>query len=111
MNHLFTYVAALKEQKAGISIIEQVQDEYTAEDDGVTIENSQLLVKFKNGVMLRKQMEREYGEQSNHTVCPECWIAYEVLSQPENLNVTPKKKSFTNACQESFWLKINKAHY
>lgn len=109
MNNLFTYVSAMKEELDGLSIIERVHTQQTTEEDGLLIEHSELLVTFNNGVGVRKLTERELSDHDSDTVCEECWISYEVTEQPITLNITPKKKHFTNQCQESFWLQINKA--
>lgn len=108
LNSLFNYVLALEENVAGLSIIETVSDNSCVEDDGVVIEINELVVTFENGVMLKKQTERDHIAQINDEVCSECWITYEVLAQPKGVNVVPNRKNFTNHCQEVFWLKMNK---
>ncbi|WP_232472014.1 hypothetical protein [Vibrio gazogenes] len=107
MNHLFTYVLAMKENIAGLSVVERTQCNRCVEDDGHCIENSEFVVKFENGVTLRKQTEIDQIEQVNDEICSECWITYEVLAQPDHLTIAPSRKTFTNRCQEAFWLKIN----
>ncbi|SHE69086.1 hypothetical protein [Vibrio gazogenes] len=107
MNNLFTYVLAMKENIAGLSVLEETRHDNRVEDDGHIIENSELVVRFENGVILRKQTEVDQTEPVNDEICAECWITYEVLSQPEHVTITPNRKSFTNQCQENFWLKIN----
>lgn len=108
MNNLFTYVLAVKNAPYELSIVEKVENKSSSEEDGVITESSELIVKFDNGVALRKLTERDLSGDVIEAVCAECWISYEVIEQPERLEVIPKKKSFTNPCQESFWLKINK---
>jgi len=107
MNNLFTYILALKESISGLTIIEQVSNENNIEEDGVLIEKNEVIVKFDNGVTLRKQIEYDHIGTMSDEVCSEYWIDYDVISQPENVRITPNKKSFTNECQEIFWLKIN----
>ncbi|MEZ8410788.1 hypothetical protein VHE8714_03402 [Vibrio splendidus] len=108
MNNLFTYISAMKNEPDGLSIVEKVINKQTSEEDGILMENSDLFVKFNNGVAIKKLTERELSGHVTGAVCEECWISYEVTEQPSALNIAPKKKNFTNQCQESFWLKINK---
>ncbi|MEZ8045957.1 MULTISPECIES: hypothetical protein [Vibrio] len=109
MNNLFTYISAMKEEPEGLSVVEKVLNKRTFDEDGILMENSELFVKFNNGVAVRKLTERELSGRTTDAVCEECWISYEVTEQPHALNIAPKKKNFTNQCQESFWLKISKA--
>lgn len=108
MNNLFTYILAMEENLVGLSVIETTLYDYSVEEVDTFIESSELVVKFENGVTLRKQTEVEQIEQVNDIICSECWITYQVLCQPDNLTITPNRKFFTNQCQEAFWLKINK---
>lgn len=108
MNNLFTYISAMKEEHDGLSIVSKVLNKQTFEEDGILMENSELFVKFNNGVAVRKLTELELSGHITDAVCEECWISYEVTEQPSALNIAPKKKNFTNQCQELFWLKINK---
>ncbi|MFC1236188.1 hypothetical protein [Vibrio sp. F74] len=108
MNNLFTYISAMKEEPDGLSIVEKVFNKQASEEEDILLENSELFVKFNNGVAVRKLTERELSGHITDAVCEECWISYEVTEQPSNLNIVPKRKNFTNQCQESFWLKINK---
>ncbi|MGF1725352.1 hypothetical protein [Photobacterium nomapromontoriensis] len=110
MNNLFTYISAMKEEPDGLSIVEKVLNKQSVEENGTLMENSELLVKFDNGVAVRKRTERELSGYITESVCEECWISYDVIEQPSTLNIAPQKKNFTNQCQESFWLKINKVH-
>ncbi|GAJ68767.1 hypothetical protein MA13_contig00013-0042 [Edwardsiella piscicida] len=41
---------------------------------------------------------------SNGSVCPECWIKWEVLNA-EEVGITPRYKSFISECQQNYWLK------
>ncbi|QMV16455.1 hypothetical protein [Vibrio spartinae] len=107
MNHLFTYVLAMKKNIVGLSVVEKTQYDSCVEDDDDFIESSEFVVRFDNGVILRKQTEVDQIAPVNDEICSECWITYEVLSQPDSLTITPNRKSFTNQCQEDFWLKIN----
>ena len=92
MNNLFTYISAMKEEPDCLSIVEKVLNKQTSEDDGILMENSELFVKFNNGVTVRKLTERELSGHITDAVCEECWISYEVTEQPSALNIAPKKK-------------------
>jgi len=109
MNNLFSYVSALKESDPLLPITAQRTADNSYTDDGVEISSSEVITEFANGVTLKQQIEFDSSEQPYKQVCAECWISYEVLFEPENVTVRPKKKSFINSCQESFWLKINKS--
>lgn len=108
MNHLFTYVSALSEAADGLSIVNTVLTESSSEEHGAFVERSELIVYFDNGVQLKKETERDHADTLSDDVCNECWISYNIICQPESLNVTPVSKVFSSPCQESFWLKINK---
>ncbi|WP_298445325.1 hypothetical protein [uncultured Ferrimonas sp.] len=109
MNNLFTYILAMKEEPEGLSIVEKLCNNQISEEDGVLVENSELFVKFNNGVAVRKLTEQDLSEHITDSVCEECWISYEVIEQPNHLNIVPQRKNFSNQCQESFWLKMNQA--
>ncbi|WNJ97212.1 hypothetical protein RND59_18580 [Vibrio ruber] len=111
MNHLFTYVSAVKNAPHELSIIEKVEHTSRCEADGIVTESCELVIKFDNGVTLRKCTEQDFSDDVTAAVCAECWISYEVIEQPDNLAVMPKRKSFTNPCQEAFWLEINKVQF
>lgn len=108
MNNLFTYVLAVKEHIVGLSVLETTQHGSCIEDDDTFIESRELVVRFENGVTLRKQTEVDHTELVSDALCSECWISYEIIAQPDSLSITPNQKSFTNQCQEDFWLKMSK---
>ncbi|MCE0494899.1 hypothetical protein [Vibrio salinus] len=109
MDNLFTYVSLIKNSPESEWIVKQTVEQETVEDDWSVSHYSEQLFTFKNGVVIRKCMEKELGDTNPDIVCEECFINYEVLAEPEHLNVSPKSKNFINLCQEAFWLKINKA--
>ncbi|MCC4820548.1 hypothetical protein LMH81_28945, partial [Vibrio lentus] len=78
MNNLFTYISAMKEEPDGLSIVEKTLNKQTFEEDCILMENSDLFVKFNNGVAVRKLTERELSVNMTDAVCEECWISYEV---------------------------------
>lgn len=107
MTNLFTYIFALKEPVVGLSVLDRAVKETVCMEDDLVINSSELIVTFANGVRLKRHVEHDQLESSSD-VCSECWITYEIVSRPEDLVIAPDKKSFTNQCQESFWLKMNK---
>lgn len=107
MNDLFIYVSAIKNNNHGRFVVERTLTDDTFEEDGIVTEYKEQTVTFSNGVIIKQCIELEQGEVSQDAVCPECWIGYEVLSEPYGLNIFPKRKNFVSKCQESFWLKIN----
>jgi len=108
MNNLFTYILAMNEGSDCLTFAEETNRAQTLEEDGVITESSELTAKFINGVTIRKLTELKSSAHFSEVVCEECWISYEVIEQPNTINIKPKKKNFTNKCQEAFWLKIKK---
>lgn len=107
MNNLFTYVSAIKSELPNELIVEKILSEESYEDNGVLTENSELIVTFKNGVTVKQSVELDSNIKVSDMTCAECWISYQVILEPEGVNISPKRKNFINKCQESFWLKIN----
>lgn len=110
MNNLFTYVSLINNTADNKFIVERNVIEELVEDDGIIINYSEQIVKFKNGVTIKHSMEKEIVASNPEVICEECFINYEVISEPENYNITPKHKNFINHCQEKFWIKINTVH-
>ncbi|MDW6002250.1 hypothetical protein [Vibrio mangrovi] len=106
MNQLFTYISAIRQESGALIAGQQLYQDVT-EEDGVLVENSELIVTFHNGVIMKQSIESEHQEEPTDLACAECWISYEIISEPEGLRITPKRKTFINTCQEAFWLKIN----
>ena len=109
MNNLFTYVSVINSTSDNEFIVERNVVEELVEDDGMVIHYSEQIVKFKNGVTIKQSMDKEVGASNPEVVCEECFINYEVISEPENYDITPKHKNFINHCQETFWIKISAA--
>ncbi|MGR5146870.1 hypothetical protein ACQKP8_10040 [Photobacterium alginatilyticum] len=107
MNNLFSYVAAIKGEAVGLELVSQESADKSYIDQDINVDCKESLFHFSNGVIIKHCSESEEFE-ANALVCPECWISYEVISEPVNTLVRPKRKTFTNICQESFWLKLNK---
>lgn len=109
MNNLFTYVSAIKSESLSELIVGKSLSEESYEEDGILTVNSELVVTFENGVTIKQSVEFDSNIKVSNMTCAECWISYQVISEPEGINISPKQKNFINTCQESFWLKINTA--
>lgn len=109
MNHLFTYVRAINDDANPLIESRVVIEQEQLEEDGILTDYGEYRYVFNNGVVIKQTLETEQGDDANEVTCPECWISYEVLSQPQGIEVSPKQKHFINRCQQSFWLKISQA--
>ncbi|RBW65640.1 hypothetical protein DS893_08350 [Vibrionales bacterium C3R12] len=107
MNNLFTYIAAIKGEMTGLKLVSHESIDKSYEDQGISVDCVESLFHFSNGVIIKHCTESELFETTEQT-CPECWISYEVISDSKSTKVRPIRKTFTNHCQEIFWLKINK---
>lgn len=110
MNHLFTYVSATKQRTESAFLVAQTCEDSSYDDDGVTVACSESLFTFANGVIIKKSTEVTHDDLPEEGVCKEHWVRYEVVSAPSHLAIWPTVKSFTNLCQEAFWLKMNACH-
>ncbi|MBO0213657.1 hypothetical protein J0676_09135 [Vibrio sp. Vb2880] len=110
MNDLHLYVAAMLDSTPALTIAERTTNEDTTQDDqGERLYTREQTVTFTNGVVIHQSIEQAFDVQPNDAVCAECWISYRVVSEPETMNITPKRKHFINACQQAFWLNIRRA--
>ena len=108
MNNLFTYISALKFGSTQCNIVSEELHDHSYHDEGIFIDSKERIVQFSNGVLLKEQVEFDSEQTCDESLCPECWIWYQILAQPDELSITPKKKSFISRCQEAFWLKMHK---
>eukprot|EP00764_Aduncisulcus_paluster_P010825 gnl/Carplike_NY0171/3894_a5253_395.p1 GENE.gnl/Carplike_NY0171/3894_a5253_395~~gnl/Carplike_NY0171/3894_a5253_395.p1 ORF type:complete len:114 (+),score=5.49 gnl/Carplike_NY0171/3894_a5253_395:28-369(+) len=110
MNDLYLYVSLIKNSNSDSFVVDRTSTGDVSEADGVLTEYIEQTVTFENGVIIKQCVEFEQGEVAPDVVCAECWISYEVLSEPSGLDIWPKRKSFVNQCQEAFWLKMSMTH-
>ena len=103
MTSLFDYIAAVKSQPSPVSISTVERNSVNASDGP----EEESWYRFTNGALIRQQVEFDEPVDDDQ-VCQECWISYEVMEQPQSADITPRKKSFTNRCQETFWIKMNR---
>ncbi|QYK14832.1 hypothetical protein K0I63_01305 [Shewanella rhizosphaerae] len=103
MNTLFTYIKAIHHQASDVAIIDKLTKTNRYCDDGVQSNEEETSYRFDNGVVIRHRVERDNAP--SELLCEECWISYEVIDSAQ-YSITPCRKTFHNACQESFWLKM-----
>ncbi|WP_305405486.1 hypothetical protein [Photobacterium leiognathi] len=107
MNDLITYILAFNTNDS--FIIDRKIQQHTYLEDDVEIHHTEERATFSNGAVMLKTTEfDETLDILNDSICPECWINYEIITQPQGEVISPKKKIFTSRCQESFWLKLQK---
>lgn len=59
---------------------------------------------FSNGAVVSVHLEWDEVLEEG-AACPECWISYEVVNQPERAVISPQSKQFISHCQVGFWLR------
>ena len=107
MTDLITYILAFNTNDS--SIIDRKIQQHSYLEDGVEIHHTEERATFSNGAVMLKTTEFDKTlDIFDDSVCPECWINYEIITQPSEDVISPKKKIFTSRCQESFWLKLQK---
>ena len=111
MHHLFTYVRAINQAHETDFLLSKTSEDCSYDDDGVTVTCSESLFTFANGVVIKKSTEIAHDDLPDEGVCKEHWVRYEVAKAPCDLAISPRVKSFTNLCQEAFWLKMNACHH
>jgi hypothetical protein len=103
---LSTYVAAICCQRSAVAISGCSVEQSSWEDQGFVVSREVLDYQFENGVVIRRTIEQD--NFPCEMACAECWITYEVISSGPN-NISPARKTFENACRESFWLAYHTA--
>jgi hypothetical protein len=107
MNQLFFYVTLIKHDPENAFIVDRQSCEEHTSDDWSTSCISEQILTFKNGVKIKQSIEKETEASQPDVACEECFISYEVLTEPSDCEIMPKTKRFINQCQEAFWLKMN----
>ncbi len=108
MENLFTYAGAILQKKASPPISGRSVETSSWQDQGFEVCKEATTYRFDNGVVIRRTVERDSFPSA--AACAECWISYEVLSDGSLDNpVSPRRKTFENACRESFWLSYHMA--
>ncbi len=105
MHTLITYINAIHQQKSVVSIINKSTKTNSYLDDEIEVNEMETIYYFDNGVEIRHKTEQDNAPSD--LLCEECWISYEVI-EPGQQQITPLRKTFCNACQEAFWLKMQR---
>ena len=104
MERLFSYISAIEGAPSPVSLVDRVHHLRDHSDELAEVRVTQSLYRFSNGVELLHRREQEQ-QQSDDQLCAECWISYQVLNN-NGFAITPSQKSFSNVCQQRFWLKM-----
>ena len=104
---LVEYVAAIEGLTSAkmivgssVPVIEQVDESLSATEQ---------YFRFSDGTVIAKQSEMDSEERAEcDQVCEEVWLKYQVATQPQAETIVPTQKSFTNRCQQSFWIKMQR---
>lgn len=108
MDRLSTYAAAIHRRASPVAIVGSAVAVSGWTDQGVEVTNEATDYRFDNGVVIRRSVEQD--SVPSEAVCAECWITYDVLCNgTATANVLPARKTFENACRESFWLAYHTA--
>lgn len=103
MDQLISYIKAIHKQVSPVSIVGSSTSDERYMDGDIEVEVSENIFHFDNGVVMRYSTEKDNA--SSEAVCEECWITYDVIESAQQ-QISPLRKTFTNPCQESFWLKM-----
>jgi hypothetical protein len=106
MNNLCTYIATTKGDVNSVTLESSRSFDKSYIDHDIVVSCIESIFHFTNGVVMKFCSESDLTE-ANEQVCPECWISYEIISETGDTQISPKRKTFINQCQETFWLKIN----
>ncbi|WP_028110764.1 hypothetical protein [Ferrimonas futtsuensis] len=104
MERLFSYIGATQGWPSPVSLEGTAHRLIDHDDDLAEVRVKESLYRFSNGVELLYRCEQEQ-QQSDDQLCAECWISYQVLNN-NGFAITPSQKSFSNVCQQRFWLKM-----
>ena len=105
MDKLATYVSAIHGEPSAVAIVDHKVTQDSWLDQGFKVDRVETVYSFDNGVVIRHVVEQD--QFPSDLACAECWISYEVIRQGSGNLVSPSKKSFDNACRETFWLKYH----
>lgn len=105
MHSLITYINSIHKQTTPVSIIDKSTKTNSYIDDEIEVNETETTYYFDNGVMIRHKTEQDNAPSDQ--LCEECWISYEVV-EPGEQQISPLRKTFCNACQEAFWLKMQR---
>ncbi|MCS6097184.1 hypothetical protein [Shewanella baltica] len=109
MQQLASYILAIHGYPSLVSIVSHSSKSHSYQDDDLTIHEVETLYHFDNGVVICQQTEQDQLmiEAVSDSVCEDYWINYRVIAS-SGIVISPQQKSFSNLCQQGFWLKMQR---
>ncbi|MGE6435474.1 hypothetical protein [Shewanella baltica] len=109
MQQLASYILAIHGYPSLVSVVNQSSKSHSYQDDDLTIHEVETLYHFDNGVVICQQTEQDQLmlETASDSVCEDYWINYRVIAS-SGIVISPQQKSFSNLCQQGFWLKMQR---
>lgn len=102
---LHSYIRSIKENTSSPCITSHSIINHSYIDQGISVEKYESIFRFEDGTIIKHLTETD-SDLANNFDCAETWITYQVLFHPKKSLIEPQLKTFTNNCQEAFWLKI-----
>lgn len=104
LEKLSTYVAAILRHPGPLAVASETVVEKTSwMDQGFEVCREVIRYHFDHGAIIERTVERDAFP--SEAACAECWITYEVITSGNaGTPIEPARKTFDNACRESFWL-------
>lgn len=101
---LALYVRAICNHPSARAIESRTTQTRVWQEVGFEVVQETATYRFLDGTVVRRTIEQD-SMPAGASVCPECWITYEVVAQGSSADfVTPARMTFNSACRESFWL-------
>lgn len=104
MQSLASYILAIEGFPSPVSVVSHTQEQHSYRDDNAEICESLTLYHFDNGVVVSLLSEQDKQVDESDMVCADYWLSYRVVTA--NIAISPPQKSFSNICQQRFWLKM-----
>ncbi|AUD58801.1 hypothetical protein AYJ58_04545 [Shewanella sp. Pdp11] len=109
MQQLASYILSIHGYPSLVSVVNQSSKSHSYQDNDLTIHEVETLYHFDNGVVICQQTEQDQLmlETTSDNVCEDYWINYRVIVS-SGIVISPQQKSFSNLCQQGFWLKMQR---
>ncbi|BDA58933.1 hypothetical protein NUITMVS1_03960 [Shewanella xiamenensis] len=104
MQQLASYILAIQGYPSPVSVVSHTQEQQSYRDDNAEICESLTLYHFDNGVVVSLLSEQDTQTDEPNAICEDYWLSYRVVTA--NIAISPQQKSFSNLCQQGFWLKM-----
>lgn len=104
MQSLASYILAIQGYPSPVSVVSHTQKQHSYRDDNAEICESLTLYHFDNGVVVSLLSEQDTQADESDAVCADYWLSYRVVTA--DMAISPQQKSFSNLCQQGFWLKM-----